>query len=220
MRKAGIELSLAWMEQYPSINATALGAFVKLSMYAIKYTANATLANNDEELEHICGVSGVNLHLAKSLFVESDGILHIPDNINYKTFGKETTKAKHVRKDIDTSLYSAEQIASFNRFIGFIRDEAPRVSQMQKPFTIEEYLRLIAEGFTADSVKKVLITMHNWKPLLQKNVSAYLTASKWLNNPLNNFTKITSGGTNASTKTGQQVDIHNKVKEAINNGTN
>lgn len=219
MRKAGIEFTVAFWEQYVNIEPKVLGVFVDLCMKSLKYY-DGSLPSDDDELLTMVNTDRDTLAKAKAMFVESDKTLNIPDVLKYKTLGNEVRKPKHKRAEIDMSLYSTEQIASFNRFSSWIDDNAPRVAQMQKPFTIQEYLLLTAEGWTADSIVKVLTNMQNWKPLLQKNISAFLTAQKWLQNPSGEYKKNNKGsGAGPSTKTGQQVDIHNKVKEIIN-GTN
>lgn len=68
-------------------------------------------------------------------------------------------------------------------FIGFqkwILRNAPNVSRMKQPLTLEQYLKLKKKGYTGKEVQEVLLQMHNHAPLLKKYVSAYLTVLNWL----------------------------------------
>lgn len=55
---------------------------------------------------------------------------------------------------------------------------APRVEQMKEPFTIEQYISIKTQ-YQSDSIRELLLQMHNWEPLLRKNRSAYLTILNW-----------------------------------------
>jgi len=74
--------------------------------------------------------------------------------------------------------HTPEQISLFKNFQAFILKDAPNVGKMKEPFTIDEYLKLKAK-FNSEAIKDMLKTMHNYKPLLQKNVCAYLTFINW-----------------------------------------
>lgn len=67
----------------------------------------------------------------------------------------------------------------FLAFQKWILKEAPRVAQLKDPFTLEQYLK-IREEFSKEQVKDILMKMHNWKPLLSKNLSANLTIRNWI----------------------------------------
>jgi hypothetical protein len=66
----------------------------------------------------------------------------------------------------------------FTAFQNWIKVKAENVGRMKKPFTQEEFMKLQA-GFDSNYVSGLLVKMHNWKPLLTKNVSAYLTFLDW-----------------------------------------
>jgi hypothetical protein len=74
--------------------------------------------------------------------------------------------------------HTQEEIDLFKNFTTFINDSAPNVSKMKEPFIIDEYLNL-RKDFTKDFVKDMVLKMHNYKPLLQKNTSANLTFRNW-----------------------------------------
>ena len=73
----------------------------------------------------------------------------------------------------------SEDEKKFLLFSEWIKKWAPNVAKMKEPFTLEQYLKIKAKGYTPEEVQDLLRTMHNWKPLLAKNVSAYLTFENW-----------------------------------------
>lgn len=72
-----------------------------------------------------------------------------------------------------------QQISFFKNFQKFITDKAPNVGKMKEPFTIEQYLQL-KNKFSTEQIKTLVLKMHNHKPLLQKNICAYLTFLNWM----------------------------------------
>lgn len=66
----------------------------------------------------------------------------------------------------------------FKDFEQWILKWAPRVAKMEKPFSLNEYITIKKE-IDQKVLSDILRKMHNWKPLLKKNVSAYLTALNW-----------------------------------------
>jgi hypothetical protein len=70
------------------------------------------------------------------------------------------------------------------------------IQKMQEPLTQEQGQKLINE-FGKMKVQETLMAMENWKPLVNKNKSAYLTASTWIRRDMKNEpeTKIMDGGT-------------------------
>jgi hypothetical protein len=67
----------------------------------------------------------------------------------------------------------------FNDFQVWIDEYTPRVAKMEKPFMMSEFEKLIAD-FDINAITEMLKSMHNYKPLLKKNVSANLTFRKWI----------------------------------------
>jgi len=93
-----------------------------------------------------------------------------------------------------------EQISFFKNFEKWISDHAPNVGKMKEPFTIEQYLKL-KEKFSYQQIKTLLLKMHNHKPLLQKNVCAYLTFLNWMERDI------------PKTETTQHAGIARKLEE-------
>lgn len=92
--------------------------------------------------------------------------LIIVDNKSENDVIKKQSKVKYSKVNI-TPLISP------------LTEELPNVSKMEKPLTAEEGEKLIEE-FGHEAVSDVLLSMENYKPLVKKNVSANLTARKWL----------------------------------------
>ncbi len=78
-------------------------------------------------------------------------------------------------------VYSEADLLSFKNFEEFITKNAPRVKQLTKPFTIDEFLK-VRESYEAPIIKTLLKKMDNWKPLTKNNVSAYQTFLNWAKN--------------------------------------
>lgn len=83
----------------------------------------------------------------------------------------------------------------FKKFQEWVLEHAPMVAKMSEPFTKKEYLEL-RKDFPPKVVSELLISMHNWKPLLQKNRSANKTFRNWVKKDFN------KDGNNSDSKTG------------------
>ena len=93
------------------------------------------------------------------------------------------SKLNEIKEDIvskgdESPTHTKEQIESFKRFQDWIKENAPRVAKMKEPFTIKQYFSLDKEGYNGESIKNLLMNMHNYKPL-DKNISAYRTLTNW-----------------------------------------
>lgn len=66
----------------------------------------------------------------------------------------------------------------YDRFNAWLKQHAPRVLKMDRPFTQEEYVRIKATCDPKITIK-VLTAMDNCKPLLKKYVSANRTFLAW-----------------------------------------
>lgn len=97
--------------------------------------------------------------------------------------GDKIKKVNKEKKEEDiptpTRIFSDQEKESFVKFQNWILNNAPRVAQMDEPFTIEQYLSPRIRQHNADELKLLLEQMHNWKDLLKKNVSAYKTLLTW-----------------------------------------
>lgn len=108
----------------------------------------------------------------------------IPLNVNILTKKVNISQQKKKEKKIlegeldNTDVFTETQKESFNKFLKFIKDKASNVSRMKEPFTIAEFLKL-KESYSTEQISDMLLKMHNYKPLLTKNNSAYLTFLNW-----------------------------------------
>jgi Domain of unknown function (DUF4373) len=116
--------------------------------------------------------------------IVSVGLIKIKDDFLYISISKE----KKERKD-DNTIYTDEQKLSFSKFTKYIETNAPMVSKMEYPFRIKEMIDIKARYSTAFIIN-MLIKMHNYKPLLKNNVSAYLTFINWAEKDYNKTDKF------------------------------
>jgi hypothetical protein len=63
--------------------------------------------------------------------------------------------------------------------VKWLSENCKEVSRMKKPLTNDEAAKLVAD-FTKEEIKDTFLNMENYKPLLTKSVSAYLTCRKWI----------------------------------------
>lgn len=76
------------------------------------------------------------------------------------------------------SVSDKEIQTAYIKFQDWQKKNASNVLKMQEPFTIDQYSEIITK-YKPQELKDLLISMHNYKPLLTKNVSAYLTLLNW-----------------------------------------
>lgn len=94
--------------------------------------------------------------------------------------GNENSKGEgisHTLFQLPAIEPTAEDI-SFANFTKWIAENAKDVGKMTEPFTKAQYLQLVKE-YDGETIKKRLIAMHNWIPLLTKNKSAKFTFDAW-----------------------------------------
>lgn len=74
---------------------------------------------------------------------------------------------------------------NFIKFKKWIEANAPNVGKMKEPFTEVQFER-IKQDFPVEVVENVLRSMHNYRELLKKYVSANLTFRKWAKKDMEN----------------------------------
>ena len=79
---------------------------------------------------------------------------------------------------VSTPTHTQEELSFFKNFEVWVKDNAGNVAKMKDPFTIDQYWKLKRE-FSSNQLKEMVLKMHNYKPLSQKNNSAYLTFLNW-----------------------------------------
>jgi hypothetical protein len=118
---------------------------------------------------------------------------------NYDTYNnirntKETQKKRHATQsetarntnnndnndNNDNNVLAAPEKERYDNFNKWLKENAGRVTQMQNQITGKQFLNLFAT-YPREVITDTLIKMHNHKPLLSKNVDAYLTVINWIN---------------------------------------
>jgi len=105
----------------------------------------------------------------------NSGINSINSNINTQSKEKEIKEKESIAA---SPKKSQQDIDKFSALENWIKNHSPNVGKMKEPFTIDQYLKL-KESFSSEQIKEMLLKMHNYKPLVQKNISAYLTFLNW-----------------------------------------
>lgn len=91
--------------------------------------------------------------------------------------GQQLKKDKKEKKEEE--VFAPAQIEGFEKFKKWITKNATRVSEMKQPFTISEYVVLVEDFKNKKLITDLLTSMHNYQPLLKKNISANLTFRNW-----------------------------------------
>jgi hypothetical protein len=87
--------------------------------------------------------------------------------------GHARDKTNNDNKEED-SLYAQK----FKAFEEWVLKNTPKVAKMNQPFNIGQYIKL-TKKLPKEQVKDLLLGMQNYRPLLEKNDSAYLTIINW-----------------------------------------
>lgn len=137
--------------------------------------------------------------LIEEFLIESDDVDISGDNVNIiplsvgiikKNVSIGTQNRRRIKEEIkgegdSETEHPPELVEKFKKFEDWIKKNAPNVAKMKSPFTIEEFKK-VQEKFNPNTVTSLLLKMHNYKPLLKKNISAYLTLDNWSRNQYNN----------------------------------
>lgn len=109
-----------------------------------------------------------------------------------KALSKHSSKQGESKESINKQT-NKEQTNKYSELIC----DYDRIKKMEQPLTEDEAEKLI-DKFGEQSVKDILMSMENYKPLIKKNTSAYLTANNWLKRDQKNGQskhKVIDGGT-------------------------
>lgn len=85
------------------------------------------------------------------------------------------------QEEIETLATSTaeEDFRQFSRLTEWIAEHTPNVADMKEPITLRQFVKIREEIKDKAKITELLKNMQNWKPLLQKNVSAYQTLLNW-----------------------------------------
>jgi hypothetical protein len=107
---------------------------------------------------------------------------------NFRVIKKRNrVQDKDKEKDIDKVLIKNGGIGGEHPLQEWISKNAPNVDRLKEPLTFEQCEKVLM-GNSIEIVQKVLLSMHNFKDLLKKYISANLTLQNWLNRENNNGT--------------------------------
>lgn len=104
---------------------------------------------------------------------------------------------------------------NFIKFKKWIEANAPNVGKMKEPFTEAQFER-IKQDFPIEVIESVLRSMHNYRELLRKYVSANLTFRKWAKKDMENerYGKPINSPPNAS-NSGVSDDYKRSILERL-----
>lgn len=90
---------------------------------------------------------------------------------------------KQPQKPTAVVLDSADE---FHEFKGWLTKFTPRIERMEQPFNQNQFRWVMKwKNYDDQKLKRILVEMDNWKPLLDKKVSAYTTLKEWYNREKN-----------------------------------
>ena len=105
------------------------------------------------------------------------------NNINTNNKEKNTPKGVSKKKE-EASASLPSHNSRFEMLSRWMEKEAKNVLKMQEPFT-EAQIESIYAKYPRDAIKNTILAMHNWRDLNKKNISAYLTFSRWIEKDIN-----------------------------------
>lgn len=117
-------------------------------------------------------------HRDAHTIADADVPLIVPSEHNIE---KEREKKKRVSVSMLLKLTTSPQERAFYQEM---LERFPRVCQMDKVLTYEQFQRIQAAGYTNQQIRDILQQMENNRHLLTKYVSAYLTLNNWIKAPL------------------------------------
>ena len=91
-----------------------------------------------------------------------------------------TKEVKNIKEVIIKKENIKEKTLQVTKFENWLSINAPLVLKMEIQIS-DENLTKLKNGYSLEEIQDILIKMHNYKPLLKKNIDAYLTANNWLN---------------------------------------
>lgn len=124
------------------------------------------------------------------LNIISHGKYSLVEIQNWELYQSKGTDSKHDEHQVNNIRTSSGYQLSTNKneqklnkndkeLSSILTRDLPSVRKMDRPMTQDEEERLVSQ-YGKQAVREVLMDMENWKPLRNKNKSAYLTALKWL----------------------------------------
>lgn len=121
-------------------------------------------------------------------------------NVNVNVNDNVNVNRKNIKKENETPPDGVVSLTpSQNKdFFDWLKENCPNVCQMKQPLT-DDQLQGLLRRYPPEAIKSIFIKMQNWKPLNQKNVSAYLTFLNWVETEFNKD-KLTKNEKDKSSK--------------------
>lgn len=120
-----------------------------------------------------------------------------------KMLASETQKEKEKEKESKekVGIWDASDLEKFNesdikkvvKLIEWLKATAPRILELPELFTPHQALEIVNLN-NKNLAVNVLLSMHNWKDLLKKNHSAYLTFNNWYKRELKREGEVGADG--------------------------
>lgn len=166
-----------WLEELVSI-----GVMERITHNGIGYFRLLNFLKH----QSICRPNVKDVNIPQDELLKMQGIVVNPVVISDKSKSKRTKAKKKTNKQSSAVIpivVESEQVKDqddidFENFNLWLKEHAPNVLRMSKPFTKIEFLTIRSE-YDSKYVADLLQKMHNWKGLVSKNVSAYLTFKNW-----------------------------------------
>lgn len=102
---------------------------------------------------------------------------------------------------------------NYRKFKVWINENAPNVAKMKEPFTEQQFER-IKQDFPIEVIENTLRSMHNYRELLKRYVSANLTFRKWAKKDMEDG-KYNRKTTVGSATTGKDSNVSDDYKRNI-----
>lgn len=129
--------------------------------------------------------------------------------------GKESKGGECIHAHTRETHPPNEESENFKKFKAWIDTNAPNVGKMKNPFTESEF-EGIKRDFPIAVIESVLLSMHNYRELLRKYVSANLTFRKWAKKDMEDGKyRKTTGGTTSIANSGVSDDYKRNILERL-----
>lgn len=140
-----------------------------------QYSANIIALSKNNKAPNKALDKAIKKHIVKQGESTSESICSIDKPITIEPINN--TK---VLFSSNEQKEKTEDDLMYEKFNAWLKANAPTVLKMKEPLKLEQLLKL-KKNFDRDFIFSQFIKMHNYKPLLSKNQSAYYTFINWAN---------------------------------------
>lgn len=93
---------------------------------------------------------------------------------------KESKVKKSIYSALNEKSVTWEQVEAYLKFYDWVVVNAKRIMSMDEPLKVFEYHSLLEKKYSKTLIMETCISMQNFKPLTERNKSAYLTLINWM----------------------------------------